>query len=445
VEGSTPQKVVGVSQDTRSLRTGEVYVALRGERFDGHQFVPQAFQKGAVAAIVEKGWKPETPLPPDALLIRVEDPLYALQTIAHRYRMRFRVPVLAITGTNGKTTTKEMVAAVLAKKFRVVKTRGNLNNHIGLPLSLLAIDVQTEIAIMEMGTNHFGEIRRLCEIARPTHGLITNIGAGHLEFFGSVDEVAKAKAELFESLPEDGVAFVNLDDPRVVKIGEGVSRKFTFGFTGSPDVKGEFLGLDTFGRARLRFRQSRPIQLKVPGKHQAANALAAAAVGVFWEVPPEEICRALEEFSGYARRMEVFEWNGIHVLFDVYNSNPDSLRAALETLAHVRANTGSRALAVLGDMLELGEAAEQAHFEGGRLAARLGVDVLLTYGEFGEVFCKGYRSEGGRECAAFAEKPALAKKLAGLLRPGDVLLLKGSRGVAMETVWEEVKQCWKSS
>ena len=430
-------RVSGVSIDTRKLKPGEVYFALQGERFDGHDFLPDAFRKGASAAVVRRSWIQESQPAADWRLIVVDDPLAALQQVAAAYRRRFDIPVLGLTGTNGKTTTKEMAAAVLAKKYRVVKTPGNLNNHIGTPLSLLQLEPDVDVAVIEMGTNHFGEIRRLCEIAAPTHGLITNIGAGHLEFFGSVENVAKAKAELFESLPKEGIAFVNVDDPLVVRIAEKVPNRFTYGFESAADVRGRFLGLNHHALARIEV-QGVEIRLGVPGRHQISNALAAAAVGVFWEVPLEQIKGALESYRGYSKRMEVYSWRGATVLLDAYNSNPDSLRAALETLATMARESGGRAFAALGDMLELGDFSEKAHYEAGAEAARLGVAALFVYGDFAGTVCKGYRENGGEECGVFEDKANIARELAQRLRPGDVVLIKGSRGMAMETVWEEL-------
>ena len=438
--GNKPDVPVrGVSIDTRTLQPGEAYFALAGERFDGHDFVQDAFAKGAVLAVVRSGWPGRDRIQGKGFLVPVADPLSSLQRLAANYRRRFELPVLGLTGTNGKTTTKEMAAAVLARKYRVVKTPGNLNNHIGTPLSLLQLEDRTDVAVIEMGTNHFGEIRRLCKIAAPTHGLITNVGSGHLEFFGTVENVARAKAELFESLPKEGVAFVNVDDPLVVKVAERVRSRFTYGFENAADVQGRFLGLN--GRACARIAVGgEEIQLQVPGRHQIGNALAAAAVGIFWEVPLEAIRDALENYRSFSKRMEVHTWHGCTVLLDAYNSNPDSLRGALETLTELAEKSSGRAFAALGDMLELGKWSEPAHREAGRRAAGLGVAGLFLFGEFAPLTCAGYREAGGEICEIFSDKSQLAQTLAEILRPGDVLLIKGSRGMAMETVWESLRQ-----
>ena len=433
-------KIFGsISIDTRTLKAGAVYFALRGELFDGHTFIPQAMAKGALACVVRKDRQGEFLSGRQGSIIGVDDPLFSLQQLAGNYRAMFAVPVLAITGTNGKTTTKEMIASVLAQKYKIVKTPGNLNNHIGLPLSLLQIEDDTEIAVIEMGTNHFGEIERLCEIARPDHGLITNIGAGHLEFFGSVDDVAGAKAELFKSLPEDGLAFVNADDSRIMAAAKIVRQQIRYSLHHDAEVRGEFLSLNPEGCAGFRLQNQVEVQLQVPGEHQISNALAAAAVGIYWHIPLNDIATALENHRSFSKRMEKHEWHGAAILLDAYNSNPDSLRAALATLSHLIRTRQGRAVAVLGDMLELGEVSEAAHEKAGQEAAEAGVTLLLLYGDFAAAFERGFTRAGGKQVRVYSDKSTLAGDLQTLLQNGDVVLIKGSRGMAMETIWQELQ------
>lgn len=433
-------KIVGsISIDTRTMAAGAVYFALRGEKFDGHEFIPQALAKGALACVVRKDRQADFSPGRQSLIIGVDDPLYSLQQLAGNYRSMFAVPLLAITGTNGKTTTKEMVAAVLEKKYQIVKTPGNLNNHIGLPLSLLQIEDKTEIAVIEMGTNHFGEIDRLCEIARPDYGLITNIGAGHLEFFGTVDDVARAKAELFRGLPENGTAFVNADDSRILAAAKMVRQQIRYSLHNDVEVRGKFIGLNADGCPGFRLQDQVDIQLQVPGKHQISNALAAAAVGIYWHVPLSDIAAALENYRSFSKRMEKYEWHGASILLDAYNSNPDSLQAALTTLSHLTSVQQGRAVAVLGDMLELGEVSEAAHEKAGEEAVKAGVTLLLLYGDFAEAFKRGYARAGGEQVRVYSDKSRLARDLQTLLQDRDVVLLKGSRGMAMETVWQELQ------
>jgi UDP-N-acetylmuramoyl-tripeptide--D-alanyl-D-alanine ligase len=432
--------VESVSIDTRSLNAGDIFFALKGDRFDGHDFVPQAFQSGAAACVVRNDWSDEENVSDERVLVRAEDTLQALQTLAANYRRRFTIPVLGLTGTNGKTTTKELIASVLQSKFSLTKTPGNLNNHIGTPLSLLGIDDQTEIAVIEMGMNHTGEIAELCEMARPTHGLITNIGEGHLEFFRGIDEVARAKAELFEALPEDGVAFVNADDPRITRMAQIVKDRITYGFTPGCDVSAEELGVDPTGCAKFRLQDQMDIQLRIPGRHQLSNALAAAAVGIHFEIPIERIATALESHAGVSQRMELIEFRNALVILDAYNSNPDSLAGAINTLSLIAQHCGGRAFAALGDMLELGVESERAHREAGELAAQNGVQGIFLFGDQSSFTQHAFKRAGGELAKHFKDKKTLAQAVWETLSENDVVLIKGSRGMQMDEVWRELQE-----
>ena len=440
VEGVFEDIVINsVSIDTRTLVPESIYFAIKGDRFDGHQFVTKAFEMDAVACVVNCNWKSEETLFEKYTLIRVEDPLLALQDLASNYRQKFDIPVVAITGTNGKTTTKEMVAAILERKYNTFKTPGNFNNHIGLPLSLLQMDSKTEIAIVEMGTNHFGEIEHLCKIAKPTHGLITNIGAGHLEFFGSVDQVAKAKAELLENLPEEGVAFINSDDPKILKDRSKAKKQITFGFR-EAEIKGEFLELDDNGCASFLLQNQVEVELQVPGKYQIHNALAAASIGIHFDVSLEDISDALSSYKSYSKRMEIYSFGTKTVLLDAYNSNPDSLLAAFQTLKYLTIKKRSRSIAVLGDMLELGQLSEEAHRLGGEWAAQNEVDSLFLFGKYANDYKQGFQNKNKKEVFVFTEKSVLANELFNYSKNDDVILIKGSRGMAMETVWHDLQK-----
>jgi UDP-N-acetylmuramoyl-tripeptide--D-alanyl-D-alanine ligase len=372
--------------------------------------------------------------------IAVDDPLQALQDAAAFYRQKFKIPLLAITGSNGKTTTKEMVAAVLSRRMKVVKNRGNLNNHIGLPLALFGLTHETEVAVVEMGANHFGEIARLCEIAKPDFGLITNVGRAHLEYFGSVDDVAQAKSKLFSYLEENaGLGFVNVDDPRVEKIARRLKRSWSYGFSREADVRGTWVGLDEQGRSIFRVSGAE-IHLSVVGEHQAQNALAAVAVGLFFNLPLAEVKKALKEFSGVDKRLEVFEAGGVLVLNDTYNANPNSVEQALKTLAHLHRQRGGRSFAVLGDMLELGPESEASHRQVGNFVARSGVNFLLTVGEQAHFIQQAAAEKGGTRAVHFAGKDELQDFLLQNVRKGDLVLVKGSRGMKMETVVEFLRR-----
>jgi UDP-N-acetylmuramoyl-tripeptide--D-alanyl-D-alanine ligase len=425
-------EAVGVSTDSRTIREGDVFFAIRGERYDGHAFVGPALDRGAAAAVVTAGAPVQAP--PERLL-PVADTVTALQDLAAWYRGRFSITVVGVTGTNGKTTTKDMSAAVLSTRMRTMKTEGNLNNHIGVPLTLLGISSRHDAAVIEMGMSHPGEIGRLASIARPSVGVITNVAEAHLESMRDLDTVATAKGELIEALPADGTAVLNADDPRVM--GQAVrtrARVVTFGIDRSGDVRavdvrergvGVDFTVEGDGRATL----------PVPGAHNVANALAAIAVGEVLGVDRAAAIEGLASFSSSPMRMSVAQLGRRTLLNDAYNANPGSVGAALRTLVAVAG--GRPAAAVLGDMLELGERSRAAHREIGRLAAGLGVDFLLLYGHEVQEIRSG-ALEGGTEPArvlVFGDRAALVRALRGL--PDDaVILVKGSRGMRMEEVVE---------
>jgi UDP-N-acetylmuramoyl-tripeptide--D-alanyl-D-alanine ligase len=425
------KKFTGVSTDSRNVRRGELFVALRGENFDGNRFVAGAFRRGAAAAVVDSpaGLKAAGEHP----VILVRDSAKALGAIARAYRSKFALPVVAVAGSNGKTTTKEMVAKVLGKKYSVLSTEGNLNNHIGVPATLFRLRPSHTVAVVELGTNHFGEIGRLAATALPTHGLITNIGKEHLQFFGSVPGVAKAEGELFAHLASSGgTAFVNADDRRVAAQAAKNATTVPYGFRGRGcTVRGTRLkisakGLGRFtvaGRNGTRFA----VRLPVPGRHTAENALAAAAVGLAFGVPPRSIAAALAGFRPVGKRMETLTVNGITVLNDTYNANPDSMLSAIETLSQFRGR-GKR-IAVLGDMLELGRSARREHALVGAAARKRGVTDLLAFGPLSKQYVKA--AGAGKH---YADKRRLAADLISMTRDGDVVLVKGSRGMKMEEI-----------
>jgi UDP-N-acetylmuramoyl-tripeptide--D-alanyl-D-alanine ligase len=428
------EAITGVSTDSRSLCRGDLFVALRGPTFDGHKYLNEIAARGARAAVVEASatLPGQTSLP----LIVVEDTTQALGALGRHYRKKFSIPVLAIGGSSGKTTTKDMVAAVLGSRWNVLRTEKNFNNHIGVPKTIFGLERKHEIAVVEVGTNHPGELQTLCDILLPTHGLLTNIGAEHLEFFGSVDGVAREEGVLFEFLARSGgTAFVNADDRNVVHAAKKVRQRILYGFSSrSARIRGTDVKLDSFGRARFAFRggrlhKRRTVQLGIPGRHQTENALAAAAVGLTFGVPAGGIVDSLASFIATEKRMAVLDLNGVTVLNDTYNANPDSTIAALETLASMK--VAGKKVAVLGDMLELGASEQEEHRRVGRAAASLGIDYVLTVGSraqhINEAVKRGFTLH-------YDQKNVLAEFLAELLTPGDAVLLKGSRGMVMEDI-----------
>jgi UDP-N-acetylmuramoyl-tripeptide--D-alanyl-D-alanine ligase len=432
------QRPAGLSTDSRKCQPDEVFVALRGERFDGHRFVGDVLASGALAAVVEAGWFDRQKKAPKENLIIVEETLPALQQIGHAIRRRWGRPVIAITGSNGKTTTKELVAAVLAQARLVHKTSGNLNNHIGVPLTLAELNYGHDLAVVEMGTNHFGEIARLCEIAEPNFGLVTNIAHAHIEFFKDLEGVAKAKGELLEYLrARDGIVFLNADDPRLQAVLPSGMKAITYGVDRPAQVQGKIVGVDENGCVTMRWHDQ-SIRLAIPGTHNAINALAAIAVGEHLGVAPEEIRLALENTQPMAKRMQILRQGELTIINDAYNANPESMRAALEFLAAMPVGEHGRRVAILGDMLELGEAAPNAHHEIGVLTATLPIHAVFAYGPHMKHLVQAIGEALWAE--HFDDKSKLCKEANRSLRPGDVILVKGSRGMAMEEVIEKLPE-----
>ena len=342
VVGRADRTIDAISTDTRRLPPGALFWALRGERFDGAAFVEEALARGACGAVVPADAVPDARVwqGRDVVVIAAGDPLRALQEAAAAHRARFGLPVVGVTGSNGKTTTKEMAAAILAQRGPVLKTEGNLNNHIGVPLTLFRLGAAHRAAVVELGINHPGEMTRLCEIARPTVGVITNVGHAHLEGFGGLDGVARAKGELFEALGADGVAVVNLDDPRIATLGAGLTcRALTFGLTAG-DVRGRIVDEGTRSGTRIEIRHDgarAECVVPVVGRHNAANALAAAAVAVALGTDLESVAKGLERFRPAAMRSElVTAPSGVVVFNDAYNANPSSMERALDTAGRLR-------------------------------------------------------------------------------------------------------------
>jgi UDP-N-acetylmuramoyl-tripeptide--D-alanyl-D-alanine ligase len=433
--GGTP--CAGVSTDSRSVRPGEVFFALRGETFDGHAFLDAAFERGALCAVVDRagasaarGGRP---------VIVVEDTTKAYGELAHAYRKRFQIPFIAVAGSNGKTTTKEMITAVLKTKHTVLSTEGNLNNHIGVPQTLLRLEPRHTMAVVEVGTNHFGEIGYLSRILEPTHGIITNVGHEHMEYFGDMNGVARAEGELFSSLGDHGVGYVNADDQLLVAQAAALRTKVTYGFSDpAADIRGTALSVDAQGRASFSVGSrgaSFDVRLGVPGKHMMANGLAAAAVGLSHGIDGKEIGRALGQFAAVSKRMQILSAGGVTIVNDCYNANPDSVRSALETVSLMAC--GGKKIIVLGDMLELGAASPEEHRKIGREVSRLQFGYLLTFGPAAAAVSEAATAAFNRH---FQEKGELAEALRSLLAPGDLVLVKGSRGMKMEEIVSFVQQ-----
>jgi len=440
IDSVIDKKLRGISTDSRSVLPGQLFIALRGEKFDGHDFIAGALESGALCAVVDRKWKSSAKQP----LIVVEDTTKALGMIARFYRRKYSIPVIAVVGSNGKTTTKEMITAVLRKRFRILSTKGNLNNQIGVPLTILQLKPAHQLAVVEIGTNHPGEQKYLCDILAPTHGALTNIGHEHLEFFGDLNGVAKEEGELFKVLGKSGTAFVNIDDARVVAQAKPVRKRVTYGFLDSrAAVRGKLLKVDDDGCFKFAVTEKgkKPfaVHLSVPGKHIMANALAAATVGLSFRVPAREIRQALEKFSGFKKRMEVFTAGGVKILNDTYNANSDSVVPALETLQVMKVR--GKKIVVLADMRELGSSSIEEHRRIGRTVGNMGFEYLLTCGSDAKYICE----EAGVEHKFFCDsREQLSETLCGIVAAGDAVLVKGSRGMKMENVVVTLRNYLKS-
>ncbi|MFH1690629.1 MAG: UDP-N-acetylmuramoyl-tripeptide--D-alanyl-D-alanine ligase [Candidatus Eisenbacteria bacterium] len=430
VTGAAGVEVVGVSTDSRTVRPGDLFFAIRGDNFDGHEYVEDAFAKGACAAVVsDDGARPGP-------VLAVRDTTGALLELAAWYRGRFDIPVVAVTGSNGKTTTKDMTAAVLSTRFRTAKTKGNYNNHIGVPLTLFEIESEHEMAVVEMGMNHPGEIARLAAATRPSVGVITNVAEAHMETMHDIDTIAQAKAELLDALPPDGTSILNWDDSRVKSLWtRGPDSIVTFGLSEDAEVR----AVDVVAAAdgvSFELADDGRVTLPVPGRHNVMNALAAIAVGRVMGIPDADAARGLSSFEASPMRMRFERVGAWVVLNDSYNCNPGSLGAALEVLVEVACERTSAA--ALGDMLELGSTSERAHREAGARAAELGVDRLYLFGTEVAALARGAIEAGmpAQRVRIFESKTALVDTLRKELDESAVLLVKGSRGMCMEEVVE---------
>lgn len=429
-DGSADTRFSRVSTDTRTLAKGDLFFALSGENFDGNKFVPDAFARGACAAVT-------TVETEGGVCLIVEDVLKALQRFAAHHRRQHDIPVFALTGSCGKTSTKDLTAAVLSTRYPVVKTQGNLNNEIGCPLSLLQIDGQTGMAVIEMGANHKGEIAGLCQIASPTESAITIIAPAHLEGFGSIENVAAAKAEIVEGLPDNGVFYVNSNDPYCVGAAEKFrGEKVYFGSKG--DVVLESFEFTATGEARLRISPIGELRLPLACRAHATNVLLAVAVGLRHGVDSFE--EALREACKSASRFKVLTVGPLTVIDDSYNANPASMKASLEALAEWPA-AGNR-IAALGEMLELGEASAVLHEEVGHRAGELGIQWLFAKGPHSSDMIRGTRNFSSLHSEAIEDPRSIAGAICRVAHPGDLVLVKGSRGMRMERVVEELRNLY---
>jgi len=463
IAGDPSLAFTGVSIDTRTLATGDLFIGIRGERFDGAEFADAAIQAGAAGVVVPHGWnrrkedkergdgkereavgKEREALAERTVVIEVDDTTAALQHLARAVRRESGTKIVAITGSAGKTTTKELTAEVLAAKFRVIRNRGNFNNHIGLPLSLIELRRRPDVAVVELGMNHAGEIRTLVDIAAPEYRVWTNVGEAHLGFFATVEAIADAKAEIFEGASSSTVLVANADDDRIVKrLPQFAGRIVTFGVERTADVRA--VGVVDHGLEGTRSRlqtSSGAVELTVPlvGRANLSNAVAAAAVALECGVPLDVIAARIAAAQPASHRGEVVRLaGGVTLIDDSYNANPTATKRAIEVLA---GSTAVRRIAVLGEMLELGDRAAALHEEVGKFVAERRVDLLVAVGGAAAGAMANAAVGAGMAAAQVrhvAESDAAADALAPMLGSGDLVLVKGSRGIRTDRVVDRLK------
>ncbi|SJZ33373.1 UDP-N-acetylmuramoyl-tripeptide--D-alanyl-D-alanine ligase [Garciella nitratireducens] len=428
------KEVHGISIDSRTLKPGDLYIPIIGTRFDGHDFIDQAIGKGAIACFTEK----KDYYNKDVNIILVEDTLKALHSLALYYRKKMNIPFIAITGSSGKTTTKDMIASVLEQKYKVLKTKENFNNEIGLPLTLFELESHHEIAVIEIGMSNLGEISRLVHIVYPDIAIITNIGLSHIEKLGSQEKIFQAKKEILETLSKNQIALLNGDDPFLSTIK---SDKFKVKFIG---IKSNKLDL----KAKNIVKTEKGIQfsikdknniieryfLNLPGLHNIYNSLMAIYIGKYYGMNFKEIQKGLEKFKPSKMRMDIFEKGKVKVINDVYNANPDSMKAALKVLKD--SSKIGRKIAVLGDMLEMGKWAAKFHYDVGKFVYNCNVDILIGVGENAKYYVQGAMNEGlcKEKAVLFKTNDEAIAYLDTIIQNDDVILIKGSRGMNMEKI-----------
>ncbi len=440
--------VNGIAIDSREVEAGSAFIVFHGERVDGHTFIPEALGRGARAVVVTRDDEAirasmEMARHGGAGLVLVADAERALQDLASYHRDRLFCPVVGITGSTGKTTTKDFLKCALSERLRVVATTGNQNNELGVPLTITRAGADTEALVVEVAMRGLGQIARLCEIARPTHGVVTNVGMSHIELLGTQEAIQTAKGELVLAIPADGRVYLNGDDALTVALRDRAQAPVTtYGLSDECDLRAQEVQVSNDGRPSFVMSTPRgdvEVTLAVPGRHNVYNALAAAAVALDLGVAPTEVAKGLGATTASDMRMQVFETAaGVVVINDAYNANPTSMRAALRTLAEM-STTGKR-VAVLGDMRELGSLSELQHFEVGETIATLGIDALVTTGELGKRIAEGAAAAGVqsanvRPCATVEEA---VEVLDDLLEVGDLVLVKASRAVGLERVIEGI-------
>jgi UDP-N-acetylmuramoyl-tripeptide--D-alanyl-D-alanine ligase len=440
LSGSPEVLVTRVCSDSRQAQAGDLFFALAGERFDGHDFLAEVAQKGVAAVVADKARIPAGLS--GCAVIAVDNPRQALGRLAARYRADFELPVIAVGGSNGKTTTKELLAAVLRQKFQTLWSEASFNNDVGVPVTLLKLEPTHQAAVLEVGTNHPGELAPLVRMIQPKFGIITSIGREHLEFFGDLAGVAGEEGWLAELLPVDGKLFVNGDSEWTVQLARrSIANVVRAGLRAGNDWRAENVKLDpqgmTFSVQTPKPEFSGEYRISLLGRHQVVNALFAVAVGAELGLSRAEVQRGLTECKPAKMRLQPWNWNGVCVLDDAYNANADSMLAALDVLQEMPCV--GRRVAVLGDMAELGVHSAAAHEEVGRRVAQIGVNQLFAVGKMAGVMAQAAREAGLKGIGEFADVPAATETVKRFLKPGDVVLLKASRSTRLERLVEALR------
>ena len=427
--------IQNVSTDTRNIKKGDLFIPIKGENFDGHNFINVAFEKGAIACISEK--KIET----NNIIINVEDTKKALKDLAIYYRNLFNIPVIALTGSAGKTTTKDMLASCLSTRYKTLKTQGNFNNEIGVPLTVFNIEEDTEMAVLEMGMNHFNEIRELSKIAKPDIALITNIGVSHIENLGSREGILRAKYEIFDYLKPNGIKILNGDDDMLASLKEENDniKVHYYSIDKSLDAYATNIvenGIDGTNLTINYFEKSFNINLKIPGKHIISNALAVTLICEKLGLTEDEIKTGLETFIPSKMRMDIIKTNNYTVINDTYNANPNSMKATIDVLSISK----GRKVAILGDMLELGDYSKNMHYEIGKYASEKNIDELIFIGKESYYMLEGAKENENNisNINYFKTQDEFIKNIDNLLQKGDIILVKASRGMKLENTVDEI-------
>lgn len=421
--------------DTRKITKGCLFICIKGERFDAHQFADEALSLGASAVMIYSD------IEPNGAYIKVANTSRAMLSLSGYYRSKFDIPVIGLTGSVGKTTTKEFTHLVVSAKYNAIKTLGNLNNEIGVPQMLFQIDNSTEAAVIEMGMNHFGEISRLVNEVKPTIGLITNIGVSHIENLGSREGILKAKLELCEGLAEGAPLILNGDNDMLQTVKDEHHKVVFYGIENGEFKAENIVETDNSTSFDVAYYgKKQHITIPTIGIHNVYNALAAFAVGYFLNVKPQAAADALGTYVPAGMRQKVVDVDGITSIEDCYNASPDSMRAALKTLSNIK---GNKKIAVLGDMLELGDYAKTAHTEVGKAVAENKIDFLLAYGNDAKFYVDGAKQSGVENAFLFDDKEKLSEMLLNIATKGDAILFKGSRGMKLEDVINTVYKGWR--